>query len=135
MAEFRRAGDEAIPTFHLGDSYTFKHFFDDKEVFSKLSKYYIQNEGRFRIPEDDLDDVRSLLKGYSYALVIQSQIDEYVVAKKRYTDHPDVLFKQSVARQKTSDYTLFLMKDRDAVEQACRQGAIPVAEIDATFTA
>lgn len=133
MASFSRANEEAIPTFHLGDEYVFKYFFEETALFRRISTYYVKQKGRFEVPEAALADVQAALSEYSYALVVQPDVDEFVVGKRRYTDHPDVLFEQSVARRQSGNYHLYLMKDRRAVERAIDQGARPLADVDAAF--
>lgn len=52
--------------------------------------------------------------------------------KRKYTDHPDVLFKASVLQRERADYNVFLMKDEISVEQAVNNGATRLADVDVT---
>ena len=47
---------------------------------------------------------------------------------KKYTTHPENIFKASVLQRSVNDYNCFLLTDQTAVEQAVIQGATRLSE-------
>ena len=130
MAEFRRAGDEQVNVFEVDETYLFKHYFDGAEVFDRLKRYYNNQYYRFEVPPDEFQELRSFLADQGYGLVVVDAIEEFVVVVKKYTSHPENIFKQSVIQRSVDDYNCFLMTDQAAVEPACNDGAIRLAKTD-----
>ena len=130
MAEFRRAGDEQVNVFEVDETYLFKHYFDGADVFNRLKRYYNNQHYRFEVPPDEFQELRSFLADQGYGLVVVDAIEEFVVVVKKYTSHPENIFKQSVIQRSVDDYNCFLMTDQAAVEQACNDGAIRLAKTD-----
>lgn len=120
-------GGNTIPVFNTGEKYVFKYYFEDKDLYSRLSQYYNSDKYRFEIPEDEFPSVESTLTDNGKAVQEIDAIDDYVVVKEKYTAHPDILFKESILKQSRSGYNLFLMKDRTSVKSALTNGAEPVA--------
>jgi hypothetical protein len=133
MAGFRKASTTRINAFPVGDGFYFKHYFDDSAVFRELAGYYNESEHRFELPTEAFPETRRFLEDEGYGLVPVTELEEFVVAKRKYTDHPDFLFRNAVLQRDSPDYNLFLMKDQSAVEQAIVNGAIPLTETNATF--
>lgn len=130
MAEFRRAGDEQVNVFEVDETYLFKQYFDGEDVFSRLKQYYNNQQYRFEVPPDEFDDLQSFLADHGYGLVIVNAIEEFVVVVKKYTTHPENIFKQSVIQRSVDGYNCFLMTDQAAVEQATHEGATRLIETE-----
>ncbi|SDY63113.1 hypothetical protein [Halopenitus persicus] len=130
MAEFRRAGDERVNVFVVDDVHLFKHFFDDDEVFDRLKRYYNNHQYRFEVPANEFEELREFLEDHGYGLVDVDVTEEFVVVVKKYTDHPDNIFKESVVQRTVNGYNCFLMTDQSAVENAVQQGAIRLTQTD-----
>lgn len=56
--------------------------------------------------------------------------EEFAVVVKKYTEHPENIFKQSVIHRSVDGYNGFLMTDQAAVDRATREGAIRLTETD-----
>lgn len=121
---------EQINAFVIDDTYLFKHFFDRDEVFDALRPYYNESAYRFEVPAEEFSEVQDRLDDQFVDLTVVDDPDRFCVVKRRYTDHPDVLFKASVLQRERQDYTVFLMKDQLSVEQAVNTGATRLAESD-----
>lgn len=132
MSTSHRA-DETIPLFSIGDAYYFKYYFEDRELFGELSQYYNNEDYRFEVPSDEIDAVVQLLNENGKHPQRVTEPDSYVVVKKKYTNHPDVLFKKSVLKADTPGFNLFLMQDEPAVETAVTSGATPLGETNLSF--
>ena len=130
MAEFRRAGHEQVNVFEVDESYLFKHYFDSEEVFDRLKRYYNNQQYRFEVPPDEFKNLRSFLEEHSYGLVVINVIEPFVVAVKKYTAHPDNIFKSSVIQRTVNGYNCFLLADQAAVEEAVQNGATRLTETD-----
>jgi hypothetical protein len=130
MAGFRRAGDERVNVFEVNETYLFKHYFDDEDVFDRLKQYYNNQQYRFEVPPDEFDDLRSFLAEHGYGLVVVDAIDEFAVVVEKYSAHPENIFKQSVIQRSANGYNCFLMTSQAAVEQAVHEGAALLTETD-----
>lgn len=128
MSEFVPAGAERVNVFVVGDAYLFKHYFEGDEVFDELRQYYNHSQYRFEVPDADFERVRLFLEDRDYALVVVEDIEPYAVVVRKYTAHPDNIFKGSVLHRSVGDYNLFVMTDREAMEAAVEAGATPLAE-------
>lgn len=133
MSEFRRGSRSPIYAFPIGDHFYFKHFFEDSGVFERLQQYYNDEAYRFEVPPRDLPEVRSFLADRGFSLVPTDEIEEFVAVKRQYTDHPDVLFTESVIERSGGGYNFFLMKSPAAVERATKSGATPLVATDLAF--
>jgi len=130
MAEFRRAGDEQVNVFEVDETYLFKHYFDDEDVFNRLKRYYNNQHYRFEVSPSNFETLRSFLADHGYGLVVIDAVAEFVVVVKKYTDHPENIFKGSVIHRSVDGYNGFLMTDQAAVDRATREGAIRLTETD-----
>lgn len=128
MAGFRRAGDEPVNAFAVDETYLFKHYFEGDEVFDRLKTYYNNQQYRFEVPPDDLDEIRRFLAEHGYGLVVVDVPEAFVVVVRKYTGHPDNIFKESVIQRSVDGYNCFLMTDQDAVDRAVEAGATRLAE-------
>jgi hypothetical protein len=128
MNSFHRAGDERVNVFEVDEVYLFKHYFDGEDVFDRLKSYYNNQQYRFEVPRDDFETLRSFLSDQGYGLTVVDATEEFAVVVKKYTSHPENIFKESVIRRSVNGYNCFLMKDQDAVEQAVNEGAVPLTK-------
>jgi len=83
MAEFRRAGDEQVNVFEIDETYLFKHYFDDENVFDRLKRYYNNQQYRFEVPADAFEELRSFLAEHGYGLVVVDAVAEFAVVVKK----------------------------------------------------
>lgn len=130
MPGFRRASEEAIYAFPVGDRYLFKHYFENSALFAQLGEFYDERRYRFEVREGDLEDVRAILAEHGYGLVVVDDLAPFTVAVRKYTEHPENVFSDSVDRREDLEYHLYLMKDQVAVEEAERNGAIRIVDLD-----
>ena len=124
----------SLNAFHVGDSYLFKHYFESEAVFDRVRRYYDDDRYRFAVPTNEFDGVRRFLRDEGYALEPVASPDDYVVTVRKYTTHPDNIFETSVLRRTHGDYTLFLLKDENAVATAVTDGATRLRESPLSVT-
>jgi hypothetical protein len=128
MGAFRRASHEQVNVFEVDELYLFKHYFDGEDVFDRLKPYYNNQQYRFEVPPDEFEDLRAFLAEHGYGLVVVDVLPEFVVVVKKYTDHPENIFKASVIQRSVDGYNCFLLTDRDAVDRAVDAGATRLPE-------
>lgn len=128
MGAFRRASHEQVNVFEVDELYLFKHYFDGEDVFDRLKPYYNNQQYRFEVPPDEFEDLRAFLAEHGYGLVVVDVLPEFVVVVKKYTDHPENIFKTSVIQRSVDGYNCFLLTDRDAVDRAVDAGATRLPE-------
>ena len=121
---------QELTVFTLDDAYVFKQFFEQDDLFADLQKYYNDDTYRFEVTEEAFEAVADRLEEHFYEPVVVDDIEPFCVVKRKYTDHPDVLFKTAVAKQSIGNHTVFLLKDQLSVEQAVEQGATRLEETD-----
>lgn len=129
-SEFTRASRTRLNVFPRDDIYRFRTYFDEPGLFASLKPFYEEDEYRFEVPSDRFDTVADLLRSYEYEPVIIDDPTPFVVAFKRFSDHPRVLFKHAIERRRTDRYTLFLLDSRQAVRDAVEKGAIEITDLD-----
>ena len=129
MSDFRRASRERINVFPVGEAYLFKHYVSE-EVFSEIDRYYEEYDYRFEVPADRFAFVRDLLEEHDYAPVVVEDPEPFAVLKRKYTDHPDALFRDAVYHRGLGNFNCFVMKTRDAAERAAERGATPLVDAD-----
>ena len=130
MADFRRASQEQVNVFEVDEVYLFKHYFESDEVFDRLKQYYNNQQYRFEVPPGEFEDLRSFLANHDYGLVVVDVIELFVVVMKKYTAHPDNIFKQCVIQRTVNGYNCFLLTDQAAVKEAVQKGATRLTETD-----
>jgi len=121
---------EQVNLFRVEDRYLFKQYFDQDTVFTALRDYYNQDDYRFEVPPDVVEEVKQVLREHMFEPVVVDAPAEFCVVYPKYTDHPDVLFKTAVLQRSKRDKHLFLLKDRFSVEQAVNNGATRLADTD-----
>ena len=130
MASFHRASHERVNVFIVDETYLFKHYFDGEEVFDGLKRYYNNQQYRFEVPGGAFEDLQEFLAEQGYGLVVVDVPEEFAVVVRKYTAHPEGIFKQSVIQRSVDGHNCFLLTDRDAVQQAVADGAIRLAETE-----
>lgn len=116
---------EEITAFDFGNTYLFTAYFDEEQLFNQLKKYYNRDKYRFKVPEEDLEEVQQTLDSYFYELVIEDSPEEYCVVADEETDSNAIL-SNSVMRKQRRNHDIYLMKDKLSLEQAVEKGAIRV---------
>jgi hypothetical protein len=134
MANVSAAKEPTIPIFPIGEKYLFKHYFEERNLYSRLSQFYNGEKYRFEIPGSELEDVMSFLRENGKSIAVVEDVEDFVVVKKKYTKHPDILFKESVLQRSHSGHNLFLMKNHSSVNAAITNGAAPIARKEFAFT-
>ena len=115
-----------------GSHWIFKHFFEDMETFRELADYYDKDGYRFVLKTPgERNLVQKLLEQRGFEVVLVEDSRGYVVKLNRKSRYADVL-KNSLAQIETPEWRIFLMKDRNAVKEALRQGA-KLVEVDVQF--
>lgn len=121
---------EQVNLFRVEDRYLFKQYFEQDDAFTALRDYYNQDDYRFEVPPDAVEEVKQVLREHMFEPVVVDAPAEFCVVYPKYTDHPDVLFKAAVLQRSKRDKHLFLLKDQLSVEQAVNNGATRLADTD-----
>ncbi len=114
---------QRINIFKLGDSYYFKHFFDDPDLFRELEPFYEKQKYRFKMPTaGERNKVMKILdkKGYDPNLI--EDATPYTSEISKYQKYGELL-KNSVENYPMRDKMVLVMKDMAWVEQAVAMGA------------
>ena len=127
MVAFHRAGRERLNVFPIEGEYRFRHYVED-DAFAELKRYYRRYEYRFQVPPDRLPEVRSVLERHGYDPVVVDDVEAYAVVKRKYSNHPKVLFSASVLYRSVDRFNCFVLKDRESVEAAVRGGATSLSD-------
>lgn len=130
MASFHRASQTRLNAFPVGDAYYFRHYFEDDDLFDELKRYYSHYDYRFEVPSSRFERVQRQLAEHGFGLVKVDDPTPFAVVKRKYTNHPKILFKRSVLHRSLGRFNCFVMADREAVERAVADGARPLAETD-----
>lgn len=129
MSGFRRASADRVNVFPVEDAFWFKVYVED-DLFAELGRYYEEYDYRYEVPADRFEHVRSLLEEHGYAPVIVEDPAPFAVVKRKYTEHPTVLFRGAVYQQSLGRFNCFVMKDRDARDRAVSAGATPITDTE-----
>lgn len=133
MDGFHRAGQERVNAFRVGEQYYFKYYFEETEVFSRINQYYDRYDYRFEVPAERFAWVKDFLADAGYELVEVTELEPFVVVKRKFTTHPKILFEKSVLHTSVQNFNCFVMTDRDAVEAAVSEGARLLRETGVEF--
>lgn len=114
---------EEITIFDTGDTYIFKTYFDENQLFNQLETYYNEDKYRLEIPEGDLKQVRQILEEYYYELTVTDDVEDYCVVLGKNADSSDIL-RNSVMRKRRGQHEILIMKDKLSKEQAIEKGAV-----------
>lgn len=123
------AGPERVNAFPVDGRYLVRHYFDGDRLFARIGRYYDNQQYRFEIPADEFADVRGFLADRGYRLVVVDDPTPYLVAVRKYTAHPDGIFKNAVAQRSQGDHNVFLLTDEDAVEDAVAADAARATDL------
>jgi len=112
-----------INIFKIGKLHCFKYYFNDKQVFEELSKYY--NKEKYRFECSTVGDRNKIIKylwkvGFDFNVI--EDLNEYIVKIDRTKDCISIL-KDSIEQTEIGKDRVFLMKDIASVEYAIEQGA------------
>lgn len=130
MSGFRRADREQVNVFELEEAYLFKHYFEGPDVFERLKPYYNPHQYRFEVPHDEFEAIREFLDDHGYGLVVVDAPEAFAVVVRKYTEHPENIFKDSVLHRSVDGFNCFLMTDQAAVEEALGAGATRLTATD-----
>ena len=122
---------EEITAFEIGDTYTFKTYFDEDQLFKHLETYYNDDKYRFEIPDSDLGQVRQILEEYYYELVVVDSIEDYCVVVDRKSKSASTL-KNSVMRKHRGQHEILVMKDELSKEQSLEKDAVALQKSEVT---
>lgn len=121
---------EEINVFEVNDTYLFKQYFDNSDVFDELRQYYNQDAYRFELPDQaTVQQVDATLADYFYTLDVVDDIEAYCVVVERGKDYSDIL-RNAVVQFDRRQHHVFLMKDQLSVDQAVEHGATPLEQTD-----
>jgi hypothetical protein len=124
---------DQINVFEINDTYLFKQYFDNDDVFETLRDYYNPDAYRFEVPTDnDLETVEDMLHEHFYQINVVEDIEPYCVVKGRHSDNEDVL-RNTVVKYDRGQETIFLLKDQLSVDQAVEQGATQIVDADTSL--
>jgi hypothetical protein len=114
---------EKINVFKIGDLWCFKHFFDDREIFTGLSEYYHRDKYRFELTSDEeRDKVMKDLEEKGFEPVLIEDTAEYTVKIDRFKKYAPIL-RNSIDSEEKEKERVFIMKDLASVEEAIDKGA------------
>lgn len=130
MSAFTPANRTRLNVFPSGDAYLFREYFDEDALFATLAPYYDDERYRFSVPRGRFEMVAERLKAHGYAPVVVDDPEPFVVAHRRFAEHPSILFESAVDRTRTDQFTLFLLKDQESVQEAIEAGAVAIEELD-----
>ena len=119
---------ERINIFKIGKLWCFKHFFDDREIFSELADYYHRESYRFELENvAERNKVITYLEEKGFEPVPIEDTAEYTVKVDRFKKYAPIL-KNSIHSEERGKERVFVMKDLAAVEEAIGKGAEKVKE-------
>jgi len=114
---------EEITAFEIGDTYIFKKYFDEDQLFKQMETYYNEDKYRFEIPESDLKQVRQTLDKYYYELEVADSINDYCVVVDKKSKSASTL-KNSVMRKHRGQHEILIMKNKLSKEQSLEKDAV-----------
>jgi len=112
-----------INIFKIGKLHCFKYYFNDKQVFEELSRYYNKTKYRFECSTaGERNKIIKYLWKVGYDAMLIGDMSEYIVKIDRTKDCISIL-KDSIEQTEIGKDRIFLMKDIASVEYAIEQGA------------
>ena len=108
--------------FKVGKIYCFKHYFNDREIFEELSKYY--NEENYRFECKTVGERNKIIKylwKMSFDANLVENLKEYIIKIDRTKRYAPIL-KNSIEQTESGNNKIFLMKDLASVELAIEHG-------------
>lgn len=113
---------ERINLFEISDTLLFSHYFDNRDIFKKLSDWYVEERYRFEVPRDEHDEVEEILHEYYFDPVIIEDPTRFCVAINQNSKYEDIL-RNSVHHWNHGGRRYFIMKDQLEAEKAVENGA------------
>ena len=114
---------EEITAFEIGDTYIFKKYFDEDQLFKQMETNYNEDKYRFEIPESDLKQVRQTLDKYYYELEVADSINDYCVVVDKKSKSANTL-RNSVMRKHRGQHEILIMKNKLSKEQSLEKDAV-----------
>ena len=112
-----------INVFKIGKIYCFKQYFNDREVFEKLSKYYNDKKYRFECgTAGKRNKIIKYLWKIGFETILIEDLSVYIVKIERTKRYAPIL-KSSIEQTEMGNVRIFLMKDKASVELAIENGA------------
>ncbi|MFB6104636.1 MAG: hypothetical protein ABEJ57_06075 [Halobacteriaceae archaeon] len=127
-------GADVVNAYRVEDTYYFRHYFDEDAVFDKLKPHYQPYDYRFEVPANRFPEIKDFLEGRGYHLREVEDPAALAVVVRKFTDHPEVVFDESVIQTGVNRFNVFLMKDRASADRAIAAGARPLSDTDLTLT-
>lgn len=112
-----------VNVFPVDGAYLIRHYFEEAEVFEALEAFYDPRRYRFEIPAGAYDDAAAVLSAHGYDPFVVENHAPFAVVVAKYTDHPEVVFEESVLEVSTADHNVFVLADERAVRDAVEAGA------------
>lgn len=88
-----RASEQRINVFRVGETYLFKHSFENDDVFDRLKGYYSSRHYRFELPADENEDIRGFVSDHGLRLVEVEAPAEFGVVVEKYSEPPADIIK------------------------------------------
>jgi len=127
-------GAAVVNAYRIEDTYYFRHYFEEDGVFEKLRPHYQRYDYRFEVPANRFPEIKDFLEGRGYHLREVEDPESLAVVVRKFTDHPDVVFDESVIQTGVKRFNVFLMKDHATADRAIAAGARPLSDTDLTLT-
>lgn len=121
-----------VNAFPMGDIVLIRHYFESEGVFALLSPYYNEREFRFEVPRTEFESVREAASARGTELTPIEDATAFAVVVKKYREHPETVFSESVAQFSADGYNVFVMKNSEAVDTAVDEGAIHLSDVPIT---
>jgi hypothetical protein len=114
---------EKINIFKIGRVWCFKHFFDDKELFKELYKYYNSDQYRFEMPTvGERNKIIKCLERKGFELALIEDLSNYTVTLEIFKKYALIL-RNSIDHNVKGNIRIFVMNDLVSVEEAIAAGA------------
>lgn len=112
-----------INVFKIGKLYCFKHYFNDRQVFEELSRYYNKENYRFECgTAGERNKIIKYLWTVGFDAYLIEDPGDYIVKIDRTKKYAPIL-KDSIEQIETGNIRFFLMKDKFSVDLAIEHGA------------
>lgn len=119
---------EQINVFVVNDTYVFKHYFDQDELFGQLEQYYNRDAYRFELPtEAAFETAATILDEFFYDLTLVDDIEPFCVVTQQGKDHSE-LMQSTVVKFDRGRHNIHLLQDQVSVDQAVERGAVPLED-------
>lgn len=122
-----------VNAFPVGETVLVRHYFERDAAFGILREYYDPRASRFEIPRAAFRRVATRLEIHGYDLRLVEDVERFAVAVRKYSEHPEGIVEDSVARFSADGYNVFVLPDDAAVSAAVDDGAVRLADAPVTF--